>query len=101
MNTVSFCSQELDRLNLAIATEQDKKTPRRRRLSAWGVALPVRRCCFSIMEGVPIALGEGRGDWLRSLLFLSDYFSMSTEPCKSMVYFCYPYGFCRDYVALF
>lgn len=42
VNTVGHCTQELDRLNLAIATEQDKRIPRRRRRPGWGPALAVR-----------------------------------------------------------
>eukprot|EP00903_Cladosiphon_okamuranus_P008738 g8370.t1 len=40
VNTVGFCSTQLDRLNLAIATEQDKRRPPRRRRFGWGPTLP-------------------------------------------------------------
>eukprot|EP00752_Nemacystus_decipiens_P006507 g5859.t1 len=40
VNTVGFCSTQLDRLNLAIATEQDRRRPPRRRRSGWGPTLP-------------------------------------------------------------
>ena len=41
VNTIKFYSRELNRLNLAIATEQDKRTPTKRHSSEWGPGLPV------------------------------------------------------------
>lgn len=43
VNTVGFCSTQLDRLNLAIASEQDQRRPPRRRRFGWGPTLPVCR----------------------------------------------------------
>lgn len=42
VNTVDHYTQELEKLNLAIVTEQDKRIPRRRRRPGWGPALTVR-----------------------------------------------------------
>ncbi|CAM9768390.1 unnamed protein product, partial [Ectocarpus sp. 12 AP-2014] len=39
VNTVGFCSTQLDRLNLAIATEQDQRIPRSRRRFGGGPAV--------------------------------------------------------------
>ncbi|CAM9453944.1 unnamed protein product, partial [Sphacelaria rigidula] len=39
VNTVGHYTQELEKLNLAIVTEQDKRIPRRRRRPGWGPAL--------------------------------------------------------------